>query len=560
MREVLARVERRTAEYAKAPIFDLLRDASVDPGDRLAFFPCFVQLALTLQDACGALGPLGAEAMLRDLETLGHDVPMSLAAAMRLLSSDATAQTRMLGYRIAGATVRAEPPERDVLLWCVEAALDVCHAAARPAADAYALRTGSELASFRRRERTQAAPREQSLPDEERRRLCAMIDELFVAFHGVADELLRFARTSPLRAARARGPAAPSIALRRAEVARASGLDPSFLAYSLDGGGLDVESANGFIENALGVRAFPYAVVPGVRVNGRDYVVPLVAERPDFVRALSDATAAAAGSGGFRASATGSAMIGQIQLVDVADADRAASSIREAAPELLALANAAVPSLVARGGGARRIAVRTIGAPEDRMLVVHVAIDCGNAMGANLVNTVAERIAPRLAELAAAKAGLRILSNLCDERRVVASCRIPLGAMGAAPDRIAHATRLGAIDVCFAVAHNKAVMDALDGVVVATGNDWRAVEAGAHAFASREGRYVPLARWTIEPDAALGEIDVPLALGTVGGTLRAHRSAQLSLRLLGVERAEDLALVAASLALASSYAFLSSIA
>jgi hydroxymethylglutaryl-CoA reductase len=190
-----------------------------------------------------------------------------------------------------------------------------------------------------------------------------------------------------------------------------------------------------------------------------------------------------------------------------------------------------------------------------------VIVDCRDAMGANLINTVAESVADRLAELAKGRVGLRILSNLCDQRCVRVSCRVPAAMLAtedmdgdAVIDGIVNASRFAELDPYRAATHNKGIMNGIDAVVIATGNDWRAVEAGAHAFAARSGRYSPLSIWRREGDALVGKLELPLALGTVGGTLRVHPSARLSLAIMGVEAASDLAAVAAAVGLASNLA------
>jgi hydroxymethylglutaryl-CoA reductase len=195
------------------------------------------------------------------------------------------------------------------------------------------------------------------------------------------------------------------------------------------------------------------------------------------------------------------------------------------------------------------------------MVVVHVIVDCKDAMGANLVNTVAEAVADRLAEIAHAKVGLRILSNLCDKRCVRITCRVPANVLAtddmdgdAVIDGIVNASRFAELDPYRAATHNKGIMNGIDAVVIATGNDWRAIEAGAHAFAARSGKYAPLATWRRDGSELVGKIEVPLALGTVGGTLRVHPVARLSLRMLNVKGATELAAIAASVGLASNLA------
>ncbi len=348
---------------------------------------------------------------------------------------------------------------------------------------------------------------------------------------------------------------------RRAVVSDATGCDAADIERALDGGGLDADTADKFVENVLGTYALPYGVALNVRVNGKDHVVPMVVEEPSVVAAASNAAKMIRAGGGFEAEIDAPLMISQIQLVEVDGPALAEEAIREHKREILKLADAAIPGLVARGGGARDLEVRRLGGPEDRMLVVHVIVDCRDAMGANLVNTVAEAVADRLAELAGAKVGLRILSNLCDKRCVRIRCRVPFDMLStddmdgaAVAAGIVNASRFAELDPYRAATHNKGIMNGVDAVVIATGNDWRAVEAGAHAFAAKSGRYSPLATWRIEGDALVGRLEMPMALGTVGGTLRVHPGARLSLRMLSVEGAGELGAIAAAVGLASNLA------
>jgi hydroxymethylglutaryl-CoA reductase len=274
-----------------------------------------------------------------------------------------------------------------------------------------------------------------------------------------------------------------------------------------------------------------------------------------------------------------SLMTTQVQLFDVPDPEGARVRLVDAEAELLELGARAVGNLVARGGGPRSIEVRDLG---ERCVVVHVHVDCRDAMGANLVNSVAEAIGPRAQAIAGGKLGLRILTNLSDRRRVRVRGRASAadlavrerGAEGppssgpassgwdpsAVVDAIVEASRFAELDPYRAATHNKGIMNGVDSVVIATGNDYRAVEAGAHAFAARSGRYSPLAVWRRDGDSLVGEIEMPLALGIVGGTLRVHPAARLALRILGVTTADDLALVAASIGLASNLAALRALA
>jgi len=344
-------------------------------------------------------------------------------------------------------------------------------------------------------------------------------------------------------------------------VAEATGVEPADVARCLDEGGLCEETADKFVENVLGTYALPYGVALNVRVNGHDYVVPMVVEEPSVVAAASNAAKMVRSGGGFQVKMDAPIMIAQIQLTQVTDREAARTRILKNKEEILALANGVIPGLVERGGGARDVEVRLLGYAEDQMIVVHVLVDCRDAMGANLVNTVAEGVADRLAELAHARVGLRILSNLCDKRCVRVSCRVASAELAtdemdgvAVIEGIVNASRFAELDPYRAATHNKGIMNGIDAVVIATGNDWRAVEAGAHAYAARSGHYAPLATWRRDGDFLVGHLEVPMALGTVGGTLRVHPAARLSLRILGTDNAQTLASIAASVGLASNLA------
>ncbi len=345
---------------------------------------------------------------------------------------------------------------------------------------------------------------------------------------------------------------------RRALVGEATGALPDDIERALEAGGLDAETADKFVENVLGTYALPYGVTLNVRVNGHDYVVPMVIEEPSVVAAASNAAKMVRAGGGFVAETDPPHMIAQVQICDVPDAERAAQRVGQESTAIMALANAAMGGLVARGGGAVDVEARVLA---DDMIVAHIIIDCQDAMGANLVNSAAEAVAGRIAAIAGGRVGLRILSNLCDRRCVRVHCRVPAEAIATDDmtgadviDGIVNASRFAELDPYRAATHNKGIMNGIDAVVIATGNDWRAVEAGAHAFASRGGRYQPLATWRRDGDYLIGRLELPLALGTVGGTLRVHPAARLSLRMLGVRDAQQLAAVTASVGLASNLA------
>jgi len=355
-----------------------------------------------------------------------------------------------------------------------------------------------------------------------------------------------------------------TIQQRRNLVVDTTGADEGEIGRALDKGGLSAEAADKFVENVLGTYALPYGMALNVRVNGHDRVVPMVIEEPSVVAAASNAAKMAREGGGFVAEADPPLMIAQVQLCEVLDAESTAAVLEAHSEEIRKFADRALGGLVARGGGARAVEARVLA--ED-MVVVHILIDCKDAMGANLVNTVAEAVADPIATIAHARVGLRILSNLCDKRCVRVRCRVPADAIATDAmsgseviDAIVGASRFAELDPYRAATHNKGIMNGVDAVVIATGNDWRAVEAGAHAFASRSGRYQPLATWRRDGDHLVGSLEMPLAVGTVGGTLRVHPAARLSLRILGVTDAQELACIAASVGLASNLAALRAMA
>lgn len=336
-------------------------------------------------------------------------------------------------------------------------------------------------------------------------------------------------------------------------------------------GGLPVEAADHIVENVVGTYALPLGLGLNFQVNGRDYLVPMCVEEPSVIAAASNAARMVRAGGGFVADADPPHMIAQVQLVEVPDTQAACTAILAERSALLALCDAAQPNLLRRGGGARDLEVRVLEASDAAsrpgMLVVHIIADCRDAMGANLVNTMAEAVAGRLASLSGGQFGLRILSNLADRRLVRVTCRVPLNMLGDGDtgaevrDGIIMASRFAELDPYRAATHNKGILNGVDPVVIATGNDWRGVEAGAHAYAARGGSYGPLAIWRSDKDGALlGRLELPMAVGTVGGTLRVHPGARLSLRILGISNAGELGMVIASVGLASNLAALRALA
>lgn len=335
----------------------------------------------------------------------------------------------------------------------------------------------------------------------------------------------------------------------------------------LEAGGISTGVADRVVENVVGVYALPLGLGLNFRINDQDVLVPMAVEEPSVIAAASNAARLVREGGGFVAESDEPVMTAQIELVGVPDLRGARARIEAAEPELLSIAGAALPRLVERGGGPRGIEVRADDHPA--RLIVHVHVDCRNAMGANMVNTIAESLAEKLATLAGGRSGLRILTNLADRRRVRVRARIPESALATVSydgatvrDGIVAASRFAEDDPYRAATHNKGIMNGVDAVVIATGNDWRGVEAGAHAFAAASGRYRPLAVWTSEGKDLVGQLEMPMAVGTVGGTLQVHAGARLAHRILGplAKSATGLAMIIGSVGLASNLAALRALA
>ncbi|MDH3746725.1 MAG: hydroxymethylglutaryl-CoA reductase, degradative [Gammaproteobacteria bacterium] len=326
---------------------------------------------------------------------------------------------------------------------------------------------------------------------------------------------------------------------------------------------LPVTAGDKIIENVIATFGLPLAVVPNFRVNDRDYLVPLVVEEPSIVAALSASALLARSAGGFDSACDESLLAGQVHLTGISDVDAAIDAINNAKQALLAAANDVHPRLVRRGGGVRDIESRNLLLEDGRnSLVVHLLVDTGNAMGANLVNTICEAIAPQLAELCNGNIAMRILSNLADRSLVTAKVNYGLKDLGEdedaakrARDAIVLANDIACADPYRAATHNKGIMNGIDPLAVATGNDWRAIEAGAHAYAAVGGAYSPLTCWSVSDTGDLaGEIRIPLKVGIVGGTREANATAALGLRICGVESARELAELMAAVGLAQNFA------
>lgn len=324
-------------------------------------------------------------------------------------------------------------------------------------------------------------------------------------------------------------------------------------------------AADKITENVVGVFGLPFSIAPNFLINGEDRMVPLVVEEPSIVAALSGAARLARKTGGFTARCDESLLAGQIHVTGTPDPAASVESLRAAKDAILEQANAVHPRLVKRGGGARDMEVRLLELPDGAPLIaVHLLVDTVDAMGANLVNTLCEAVAPRVADLCQGKVALRILSNLADRSIVTATVRFAVDNLGhdefsgtQVRDAIVLANDIACVDAHRATTHNKGVMNGVDALAIATGNDWRAIEAGAHAYAARDGQYRPLTRWLADTAGDLvGEIEIPLKVATVGGTLDANPAASLGLAITGTQSATDLALLMAAVGLAQNFAAL----
>jgi len=328
-------------------------------------------------------------------------------------------------------------------------------------------------------------------------------------------------------------------------------------------------AADKVIENVVGVFGLPLAVAPNFLVNGRDFMVPMVVEEPSVVAGTSSAAKLARNSGGFTVECSESLLAGQVHVTGLEDVQASIAALNESRSELLDLANAVHPRLQARGGGAREIDVRRIQLDDsEAAIVVHIFVDTCDAMGANMVNEICESIAPRIAALSDGKIALRILSNLTDRSLVVARACFRLADLATSQvsaesvrDGIILASRIAAADPYRASTNNKGIMNGIDALAIATGNDWRAIEAGAHAYAAESGHYSSLTVWSANDDGDLvGEIRIPLKVGIVGGTLATNPAAAACVEISGVASARELAELMAAVGLAQNFAALKALA
>lgn len=356
---------------------------------------------------------------------------------------------------------------------------------------------------------------------------------------------------------------------RLAHLARTVGLTDDEAARLADPGALPLPLADGMIENVIGTFQLPLGVAGNFRVNGRDVLVPMAVEEPSVVAAASYMAKIARGCGGFETSSSGPLMRAQVQVLGIADPYGARQAIFLRRDEIIALANTRDQLLVKLGGGCRDIEVHVFPeSPRGPMVVMHLIVDVRDAMGANTVNTMAEAVAPLVEQATGGQVRLRILSNLADLRLARARVRVTPEALAtrelagsAVIDGILDAAAFAVIDPYRAATHNKGIMNGIDPVIVATGNDWRAVEAGAHAYACKDGRYTSLTQWERDNEGALvGTIEMPMPVGLVGGATKTHPIARLALKILAVESAQALAEIAVAVGLAQNMGALRALA
>jgi hydroxymethylglutaryl-CoA reductase len=359
-----------------------------------------------------------------------------------------------------------------------------------------------------------------------------------------------------------------SVEERVEEVAAWAGLSEEEQAL-LSAGGLAADRADQMIENVVGIHGLPLGIATNFLINGRDFLIPMAIEEPSVVAAASFMARIVRQAGGFRTCSTEPVMIAQMQILDVPDPWAARFDLLCQKQRLLDLANQTDPVVVSLHGGARDLELRVLPeTPAGPMLVAHLLYDTRDAMGANTVNTAAEALAPLVEEITGGRVHLRILSNLADRRLARARCTIPAAALAFGEyegeqvvQGIVEAYALAAADPYRATTHNKGIMNGIDAVAVACGQDWRAIEAGAHAYAARSGRYTSLSTWSRDRQGSLvGTLELPLAVGTVGGATRVHPGAQVALKVVGAGSARELAEVMAAVGLAQNLGALRALA
>ncbi len=354
-----------------------------------------------------------------------------------------------------------------------------------------------------------------------------------------------------------------SVEERLKEVAEFANLEDKHIKTIQNPEVLDIEKADNMIENVIGRFTLPLGVALNFMINGKDYIIPMVTEEASVVAAASNAAKLARDSGGFYTNNTGSIMIAQVQVTDILDVDYTRIVIYEHKDEILKICNEKDPVLVKYGGGAKDIDVRIINSKDEDFIVVHLKVNTLDAMGANAVNSMAEAVAPFIEKITGGKVYLRILSNLAVERLFRSRTKVKKEALGGEEvvDKIISAYKFANADPFRATTHNKGIMNGISAVVLATGNDTRAIESGAHSYSAISGKYKSLTTWQKDKDGDLvGTIEIPLAVGLVGGATKIHPVAQAAIKILGVKTAGELGDIIASVGLAQNLAAIKALA
>ncbi|MDW8034046.1 MAG: hydroxymethylglutaryl-CoA reductase, degradative [Nitrososphaerota archaeon] len=354
-----------------------------------------------------------------------------------------------------------------------------------------------------------------------------------------------------------------SIEERRSKIAEFAGLTPEEVELLSKEGNLSLEIANRMVENVIGTMAYPFSVALNFLIDGKEYIIPMVIEETSVVAAASNAAKITRSKGGIFTEATDPIMIGQVQLTRISDPFSARMKILEHKEDILKIANDQDPVLVKFGGGAKDLEVRVLESPIGTMVITHLLVDVRDAMGANAVNTMCEAVAPFIEKITGGKVCLRILSNLADKRIIRARTTVAKEELGGeeAVDAIITAWALAACDPYRAATHNKGIMNGVIAVALATGQDHRAIEAGAHAYAARTGKYLPLSIWEKDKKGDLvGTLEMPMAVGIVGGATKTHPVSRIAIKILGVKTATELARIMGAVGLAQNLAALRALA
>lgn len=350
---------------------------------------------------------------------------------------------------------------------------------------------------------------------------------------------------------------------------RKTNLSENDLSFLSNNRHLPIDICNGMIENVIGSFKIPLGVATNFRINDKDYLIPMALEEPSVIAAASNMAKIIRRSGGFKTSSTNPIMRGQVQLLDISDTKLAKRKILEQEEKLISLANSTDKTLVKLGGGCKAVQVHTfLKTGVGPMIVVHLLVDVQDAMGANAVNSMAEKIAPSLEKITGGRAKLKILSNLADLRLARAEVKLPVAELAFSnfsgeivAQGIIEAHALSEVDPYRAATNNKGIMNGIDPVVLATGNDWRAIEAGAHAWAARSGLYTSISSWKLGRGGHLiGNIELPLAVGLIGGATKTHPTSKACIKLLGVQSASELSEVLAAVGLAQNMGALRALA